>query len=265
MKKSISMLLAILMVLGLIMGPGVFSVSASAEEAAGPVVLKFHYSRKDGAYDDWDLYTWGSITGAAPFVEENGEMVATVYAHSNTSSVGFIVLQGGDSWKVKDPDGDRKIDVSDVLEIAYPLRNEASRHFKVKRKSEEILHLSREDGKGNTAGESHYDRIRDELEDDTHLAHSHHHEEDTRHDRSDDKALHSVLSDNAGNNHDERTGRSSDKEVRSSKERDEESRYNCSDETLLRGHAAGNTECDCKRKGDDTDDQARDKVRCELL
>ena len=107
MKKSISMLLAILMVLGLIMVPGVFSVSASAEEAAGPVVLKFHYSRKDGTYDDWDLYTWGSITGAAPFVEENGEMVATVYANSNTSSVGFIVRQGGDSWKGKDPDGDR--------------------------------------------------------------------------------------------------------------------------------------------------------------
>ena len=46
MKKTISMLLAIVMVLGLVMVPGVLSVSA---EEAGPVALKFHYVREDGA------------------------------------------------------------------------------------------------------------------------------------------------------------------------------------------------------------------------
>ena len=108
MKKTISMILAIVMVLGLVMVPGVLSVSA--EEAAGPVALKFHYSREDGAYDEWDLFSWGAITGAAPFVEEDGEMVATIYANANTSSVGFIVRQGGDAWKAKDPDGDRFVE-----------------------------------------------------------------------------------------------------------------------------------------------------------
>ena len=107
MKKTISFILALVMVLGLVMVPGVLSVSA---EEAGPVALKFHYSREDGAYDEWDLYSWGAITGAAPFVEENGEMVATIYANANTSSVGFIVRQGGDSWKGKDPDGDRFVE-----------------------------------------------------------------------------------------------------------------------------------------------------------
>ena len=48
MKKTISLTLAIVMLLSLIMVPGVFTFSASAEEAAGPVVLKFHYSRDDG-------------------------------------------------------------------------------------------------------------------------------------------------------------------------------------------------------------------------
>ena len=110
MKKTISLALAIVMVLGLLMVPGVFTLSVSAEEAAGPVALKFHYSREDGAYEDWDLFSWGAITGAAPFVEENGEMVATIYANANTSSVGFIVRQGGDSWKGKDPDGDRMVE-----------------------------------------------------------------------------------------------------------------------------------------------------------
>ena len=110
MKKTISMLLAIVMLLGLFLVPGAFTFSASAEEAAGPVALKFHYSRPDGAYDDWDLYSWGAITGSAPFVEENGEMVATIYAAANTGSVGFIVRQGGDSWAGKDPDGDRFVE-----------------------------------------------------------------------------------------------------------------------------------------------------------
>ena len=108
MKKTISFALALVMVLSLIMVPGVLSVSA--EEAPGPVQLKFHYSREDGAYDDWDLYSWGAITGSAPFVEEDGEMVATIYANANTSSVGFIVRQGGDGWKAKDPDGDRFVE-----------------------------------------------------------------------------------------------------------------------------------------------------------
>ena len=110
MKKTISMLLAIAMVLGLFLVPGMFSLSASADQATGPVTLKFHYSRPDGAYDDWDLYSWGTNTVAAPFVEEGGEMVATIYANANTSSVGFIVRQGGDGWKGKDPDGDRFVE-----------------------------------------------------------------------------------------------------------------------------------------------------------
>ena len=110
MKKTISMLLALALVLSLILVPGVFTFSANAEEAAGPVALKFHYSRADGNYDDWDIYTWGALTGAASFVEENGEMVATIYANANTGSVGFIVREGGDSWKGKDPDGDRFVE-----------------------------------------------------------------------------------------------------------------------------------------------------------
>ena len=109
MKRTISMLLAMAMVLMLLAVPGVFSIGVNADEA-GPVALKFHYSREDGVYDDWDLFSWGAITGAAAFEEENGEMVATIYAAANTSSVGFIVRQGGDGWKAKDPDGDRLVE-----------------------------------------------------------------------------------------------------------------------------------------------------------
>ena len=118
MKRTISMLLAMVMVLSLLAVPGVLSIGAKADEA-GPVALKFHYSREDGAYDDWDLFSWGALTGAAAFEEENGEMVATIYAAANTSSVGFIVRQGGDGWKAKDPDGDRMVETvySDLSQV----------------------------------------------------------------------------------------------------------------------------------------------------
>ena len=110
MKKSISMLLAMVMLLSVIMVPGVFSLSASAEEAAGPVAIKFHYVREDGNYEGWDLYSWGGLTSSAAFVEEDGEMVATIYAGANPGSIGFIVREGGDGWTGKDPDGDRFVE-----------------------------------------------------------------------------------------------------------------------------------------------------------
>ena len=110
------------------------------------------------------------------------------------------------------------VDASYILEIACPLRDKACRYLEIKRKAEEILHLGREDGQGDTACESHYDRIRDELEYDTHLADSHYNEEYSRHDGCNDEALHAILADNTCYDYDECTGRTSDKEVRTSEE-----------------------------------------------
>ena len=85
------------------------------------------------------------------------------------------------------------IDIRKILEITYPLRNEACRNFQIKRKSEEILHLRREDRKGDTAGESYHDRIRYELEYGSHPAETHDDKKDSCHYGSNDKTLHSVL------------------------------------------------------------------------
>ena len=111
-----------------------------------------------------------------------------------------------------------KVDAGDVIEIACPLGNESCRHFQVKRKTEEILHLSGKYRQGDTAGESDHYRIRYELEYHTHLAQSHHHEKYSRHNGGDDEALHSVLADDAGHNHNESTCRAAYKEVGTSKE-----------------------------------------------
>ena len=98
------------------------------------------------------------------------------------------------------------------------MRNESGRNREIERQTEEVLHLGREDGEGNTAGETDHDRIRDELEDHSHLEHSHQDKEDSGHDGSYDESLHAVLAHNARNNHDECSGRSSDKEIGTSEE-----------------------------------------------
>ncbi|MBQ8834619.1 MAG: type I pullulanase [Oscillospiraceae bacterium] len=115
MKKQISLLLALVMVLSLILVPGVFSLSVSAEESAYPVQVKVHYTRADGNYTDWDVYQWGGAEVTAFEVAADGsEAVATIFANPNTASIGFIVRYGGDSWTdremVDDSTGDRMVE-----------------------------------------------------------------------------------------------------------------------------------------------------------
>ena len=98
MKKQISLLLAIVMVLSMIMVPGVFSFGASADET-GPVQIKVHYTREDGNYEGWDVFQWNGIS-VTPFevAEDGSEAVATIYAYANPGDIGFIVRYGGDDW-----------------------------------------------------------------------------------------------------------------------------------------------------------------------
>ena len=74
-----------------------------------------------------------------------------------------------------------------------------------------------------------------------------------------------ILTDETCNNNDKGTGRTTDKEVRTTKERDKESRYDSCDKTLLWSHTTGNTEGNCQRKGDDTYDDAGNHIRHEGL
>ena len=90
MKKQISMLLAIVMLLSIVMVPGVFSFTASAEETTYPVEVKVHYQRDDGNFEGWNVFQWGGVQATA--FEVNGtEAVATIYANSNSGDIGFIV------------------------------------------------------------------------------------------------------------------------------------------------------------------------------
>ena len=155
--------------------------------------------------------------------------------------------------------GFRPGDVAQVLEIAYPFRDEAGRYGNVTQ-AEEVLHLGGEDGQGYTAGEAHHDRVRDELEHGAHLAQAHCNQNHSGHNGGEGKAGHAVLRHDARHDYDERAGRAADEEAGASEDGDEETGNYCRNKSLLRGHAARYTEGDGEREGDDADNDAGDKV-----
>lgn len=81
---------------------------------ADGLTIKFHYEREDGNYADWSVWFWaaGADGMDVPFVEENGEMVATYSVIPGTSSVGFIVRTP--EWN-KDIDKDQFIDITECI------------------------------------------------------------------------------------------------------------------------------------------------------
>ena len=116
MKKRISLLLALVMLVSCL------PFAACAEESEYDITLKVHYFREDAAYGDWEVHMWNGVEtldATRPFILEDVEYegttygaTATYYADAADSWVGFIIKKP--DW-TKDPDGDRKIDVSDVL------------------------------------------------------------------------------------------------------------------------------------------------------
>ena len=90
------------------------TVAASLGDAeifkADQLIIKLHYDRPDGNYDNWSVWFWAPTGVAVNFAEENGEMVATYEVEAGATSVGYIVRLG--EWESKDVDKDQFIDVA---------------------------------------------------------------------------------------------------------------------------------------------------------
>ena len=107
------------------------------------ITIKVHYFRADGDYTDWEVHMWNgveSLSSTRKFDEEdeNGWKVATYYADASDTWVGFIVKKP--DW-TKDPDGDRKIDISNVVSgtvHVYAVSGSALEDFETD-KSEAVL------------------------------------------------------------------------------------------------------------------------------
>lgn len=78
---------------------------------ADQLVIKLHYNRPDGNYDNWSVWFWakGAEGTDNPFVEENGEMVCTYAVPAGATEVGYIVRTP--DWQ-KDVGEDQFIDVA---------------------------------------------------------------------------------------------------------------------------------------------------------
>ncbi len=106
----IALLMVVVMAVTIFAGIG-FSITVRADEG---VTLKLHYHREDGNYDGWDVWMWpdGGEGAGIPFVDEDGEMVATYSVPAGKTKVGFIVRT--QDWD-KDVDMDQFIDISEVV------------------------------------------------------------------------------------------------------------------------------------------------------
>ena len=105
LKRTFALLLALVLVSGFLPVP-----AAAAEESG--VVIKLHYNRPDGVYDDWSVWFWnlGEEGVDIPFADEGGEKVATYQVKPGVTSVGYIVKLPG--WAAKDVNEDQFIDVA---------------------------------------------------------------------------------------------------------------------------------------------------------
>ena len=116
----------------IIFNPETLEITHALSEATAPalppepveydITIKVHYYRPDAAYGDWEVHMWNgveSLSSTRKFeledVTYNGTTygaTATYYADISDTWVGYIIKKP--DW-TKDPDGDRKIDISDVL------------------------------------------------------------------------------------------------------------------------------------------------------
>ena len=148
-----------------------------------------------------------------------------------------------------------------ILYITYPFGDETGWHLHIQ--AEEILHLGGEYRQCYPAREPDHYRIRDEPEDRTHTAQTHHHQYHPGHDGGYHQSLHPVLGHNAGDYHDKGTGRAAYQVPRPSEDRDEETCHDRRNEPLLGRDPAGYAECYGERQRYDSYNHPRSQVRCE--
>ena len=123
-----------MMVAACLLGAG----SSLTARADGGVVLKLHYHREDGEYDNWAAWLWteGGEGGEYPFEEEDGEMVATMDVPDGATKIGFIVKTP--DWE-KDIAEDQFLDISEVVSGTVHAYVESGVEGAVKEYGEDVM------------------------------------------------------------------------------------------------------------------------------
>lgn len=125
-------------------------VAATSPGDPAKSVVVIHYSRPDGAYKDWDLWTWadgvdGSATAFTGTDKYGG--VAVVTLPKNVAKMGFLVRKGGDKWEAKDPDKDRTVNLTNgFAEVWLKSGSEEVAYAEPPKGTTIVVHYNRKDG-----------------------------------------------------------------------------------------------------------------------
>src|SRR5690606_4399084 len=152
----------------------------------------------------------------------------------------------------------------EVREVSNPLLNEIGRH-RSHLQAEEVLDLRRKDHECNATGETHDQRIRNELDHRAKSRESHQHEQDTCHEGCNDESVNAMQLHNPIHDHNKRSGRSTNLNTTSSKRRDEKASNDGCHQSLLGRHTRCDSKCNCQRKRYNSHNDAGKQVFCELL
>ena len=156
------------------------------------------------------------------------------------------------------------INGADMRKVGYPLLYKVAGDC-LHGQSKQVLDLCGEDSHGDTRGKAHYYGVGDILDDGSQTEYAQQDEEHACHQCGNSQSLHAVLLDNAVDNDDKGTRRTTNLHFRTSEERNHESCNDGCDDTLLRAHTTGNTEGNSQRKCHDAHNDAGHEVGHEGL
>ena len=106
--------------------------------------------------------------------------------------------------------------------------------------------------------------MRNELDRRSHPGDAEYHQDDASHQRRDDQPVDAEALHDSVNDYDERSGRSSDLDTRSTQRGDQKPRDDRGIKPAIRRHTAGDGKGNCERKCHDADDDAGHHIRREL-
>ena len=111
-KRIVAAILSMMLVISCFVVPNLMVQAAVSE-----TIVRFHYLRADGDYSKCDVYTWGDGDAKTFTFTDNGDSrgaTTDVVLSQSIQELGFIIRQEAGNWNTKDPDGDRKVDLSSV-------------------------------------------------------------------------------------------------------------------------------------------------------
>ena len=152
-----------------------------------------------------------------------------------------------------------EVHLVDILEVAGPLIDEVGGHIRDTH-TEQVVHLGREDGDGDTAREAHDDGIGHKLDDRSEFEDTHQNHHQACQDGGNGKARKTKLLDDAIDDDNEGTRGATNLHLRTAQSRDQETGQDGGHKTLGGAYARSDTKGDRQRNSHDTDDDTGHQV-----